>query len=265
MVLGWVLDGGPLGALFGYLIGKSLDNNSAARLSDGSSSQGGRASSAHGPYRNTGTSNDLTLALMVLVSAVMRADGTVRQSELDYVKRFLLKNFGEEKAKDLLLVLRDLNKKDIQLGDVCRQIKVNTDYSTRYHLLDFLMGLATADNDLTSGEERVLQSIRVHLGITVGDYMSMLERHNLGGYRQQSYGSSSAGSRRSSAKDPYKVLGLDSSASDEEVRRAYRRFAMKYHPDKVEHLGEEMKKNAEEQFREINEAYETIKSARGMK
>ena len=61
------------------------------------------------------------------------------------------------------------------------------------------------------------------------------------------------------------MLGLDNSATDDEVKKAYRRMAMKYHPDKVESMGEEVKKNAEAQFREINEAYEQIKTARGMK
>ena len=61
------------------------------------------------------------------------------------------------------------------------------------------------------------------------------------------------------------MLGLDSTATDEEIKKAYRRLAMKYHPDKVEGLGEEVKKNAEAQFREINEAYETLKNLRGFK
>lgn len=68
-----------------------------------------------------------------------------------------------------------------------------------------------------------------------------------------------------SRKDPYSVLGVDKNATDEEIKKAYRRLAMKYHPDKVEGLGEDVKRNAEAQFREINEAYEQIKSERGMK
>ena len=64
---------------------------------------------------------------------------------------------------------------------------------------------------------------------------------------------------------PYAVLGIDSNATDDEVKKAYRRLAMKYHPDRVENLGEEVRRNAEEQFKKINEAYETIRIARGLK
>jgi DnaJ like chaperone protein len=60
-------------------------------------------------------------------------------------------------------------------------------------------------------------------------------------------------------------LEIDSSATDDEVKKAYRKQAMKHHPDKVSHLGEEIRKAAEEKFQKLNEAYERIKSARGIK
>ena len=65
--------------------------------------------------------------------------------------------------------------------------------------------------------------------------------------------------------DPYKILEIDKNATDEEVRKAYRRLAVKFHPDKVESLGEDVKKNAEEKFKKIQAAYEQIKKERGMK
>ena len=64
--------------------------------------------------------------------------------------------------------------------------------------------------------------------------------------------------------DPYKVLGISPDATDEEVKKAYRRMAMKYHPDKVANAGEQIRQQATEKFRKINEAYEHIKKARGM-
>lgn len=263
--IGWA-SGGPIGALIGYYLGKKLFERDDERRPhiDQSYDDGNTYEDAprRGPYRNTGTKADLTVSLMVLVAAVMKADGVVRQSELNYVKRFLVKNFEEQKAKELLAVLRDLTKQEINVYDVCHQIKYNTDYSTRYHMLDFLMGLAAADNEFTASEENVLSLIRGYLGINLGDFISMRARHNNGRYSRDSRSSSGT---TQSGKDPYKVLGIDPSATDEEVKKAYRRFAMKYHPDKVEHLGEEMKKNAEKQFKEIQDAYETIKAARGIK
>ena len=63
----------------------------------------------------------------------------------------------------------------------------------------------------------------------------------------------------------YKILGIEESATDEEVKRAYRKMAVKFHPDKVAQMGEEFQKGAKEKFQKIQEAYEAIKKRRGMK
>ena len=278
--LGWV-GGGPIGALIGYCIGRAIEGFSEVsgpvKLGDSQyymGSDGTPRNGKHGRFHNTGTQDDIDVALLVLIAAVMKADGNVRREELDYVKQFLRKNYTEEKGKALLGMLRDLVKPEtyIDVDAVCKQIKENTDYNTRYHMMDFLFALAVADNAYFPEENTVIRVIAEKLGINSRDYVSMFTRHvnsrfnsNTGSgssyNRSRSYTSSSSTTR----KDPYKVLGIDSSATDDEVKKAYRRLAMKYHPDKVEGMGEEVKKNAEAQFREINEAYEQIKTARGMK
>lgn len=273
--LGWSMMG-PIGGIIGYLIGNSLEKRSEYRESLGGGSYGGgsygRPSGAH-RYSNTGSADDLSAALLVLIAAVMKADSVVRKSELELVKRFLVSNYGEEKAKELLLKLRDMQQEDFPINDICQQIKQNTDYTTRYHMLDFLFSIADADGEVTFQEQSLLRTISNRLGINARDFLSIMARHvagNFGGFGGGRSGGSGSGSSRSSSstgytKDPYKVLGLDSTATDEEIKKAYRRLAMKYHPDKVEGLGEEVKKNAEAQFREINEAYETLKNLRGIK
>lgn len=256
--MGWVI-GGPIGAVIGYFVGKSVTKtNPQLGGSDGMGDM-----RHQGRYTNTGTPQDLTVALIVLVAAVMKSDGQVRQSELNYVKRFLIKNYEEEKANDLLHMLRDVIKQDFDLRKVCRQIMVNTDYDTRYHMLDFLFGLAEADWSFDMAEERTLRLIATYLGINSQDFTGIYARHvgNKGGGGNSGASASSKGY----AEDPYKVLGIEGSATDEEVKRAYRRLALKYHPDKVEGMGEEVKRNAEAQFRKISEAYETIKRARNIK
>ena len=187
----------------------------------------------------------------------MKADGKVLKSELNHVKKFLVMNFGERQAQDLLHVLRDLMKMDYSVYEVCRQIRENTNYATRMHLFDFLYSVAVADDNCSAEEEAVLKTIASQLRISSYDYISIHERHTAG--RRASSSSSAA-----YTKNPYSVLGISDTATNEEVKKAYRRLAMKFHPDKVEGLGEEVKKNAEQQFREINEAYETIKSQRGI-
>ena len=267
--LGWAI-GGPIGGILGYLIGRafSSDEKQIGSQSWTDTSTSSSSSSGHrGPYRNTGTQQDVNVALMVLIAAVMKADGQVRRSELDYVKRFLLANYGEERGKEMLKVLQHLVEQEIKIDQVCQQIKVNTDYSTRYHMVDFLFGIGGADGEFHQTELNMLRLIAQYLGISASDYTSIHERHV--GRGDSGYSGASGGSGRSSRasyrKDPYKVLGIDSSASDDEVKKAYRRMAMKYHPDRVAGMSEEMQRNAAEQMKEINEAYEVIKTGRGLK
>lgn len=266
-LIGACISGIP-GGIAGFFMGMAVD---------GITGSGGRrrleepddqsSSTHHGPYRNSSTSDDIEACLVILIAAILKADGQVRRSELDYVKSFFAQSYDEEKGKRYLAMLRDLVKPEVNIDvrKACQQIKYHTDYTTRYHIVDFLFGLTMADNAFDANENSTISLIASVFGINTGDYASMYARH-VGGrtYGQQDRRTGSYTSS-SSHKDPYKILGLTSAATDEEVKKAYRRLAMKYHPDKVEGMGEEVKKNAAAQFREINEAYEQIKTARGMK
>ena len=64
--------------------------------------------------------------------------------------------------------------------------------------------------------------------------------------------------RRFSRQDPYQILGVEKGAPFNEVKAAYRKLAIKYHPDKVNHLGDEFKVLAEKRFKEIQEAYQEL-------
>ena len=260
--LGWAF-GGPIGALLGYWLGKAISPDK--QLGDTPGSNWQSAYTNHrGPYRNTGTQQDVNVALMVLIAAVMKVDGSVKKSELDYVKRFLLANYGEERGKEMLKVLQQMVQQEIPIDQICQQIKFNTDYSTRYHMVDFLFGIGGADGEFHQTEINMLRLIAQYLGISTSDYTSIFERHV--GHGDTGYSGNSHNSRTSSSstynKDPYRVLGIDSSATDDEVKKAYRKMAMKYHPDRVAGMSEEMQRNAAEQMKEINEAYEVIKQRR---
>lgn len=261
--LGWAC-GGPIGALLGYWLGRVLSSKDTPLIGN---QQQRTYTRRQGPYSNTGTQQDVSAAVLVLIAAVMNADGVVKKSELTHVKKWLVKNYSEEVALEMLQFLKNLKDQYIPVDDVCFQIKQNTTYSTRYHVLDFLFGLANADLEFNPSEERVLKKIANGLGINTTDYSSIHYRHSGYGNHGNSQDGRSyrSGNTSSYSKDPYAVLGINSSATDEEVKKAYRRLAMKYHPDKMEGMGEEVKHNAEEQFKAITEAYDVIKAARGIK
>lgn len=232
--LGWFL-GGPLGALFGFAVGSMFDTQS----------RGIYTTSYRGQQYNT-TAGDFALSLIVLVAAVMKADGKVVRSELDYVKNFFKTQFDLETANEALLMLRDLLKKDIPLGDVCRQIGNNMEYSSRLQLLHMLYGISLSDKHIDKREIATIETIASYMNISSKDRDSIRNMFI------------------PSADAYYKILEIDSSASNEEVKKAYRKMARKYHPDMVSHLGDDFKEIAHEKFRKVNEAYEGIKKNRNI-
>jgi len=229
--LGWVV-GGPIGGLLGFLVGSFFD---------GASIQTSTSSA-----RDITTPGAFGMSLLVLIAAVMKADGKVVKSELDYVKQFFIRQFGQETAKEALVMLRDLLKKEIPLRDVCMQIGRNMDYSSRLQLLHLLFGVAGADARFHPSEIKLIETISGYLGIASTDYLSIRNMFI------------------PETDSAYKILEIEASATNDDVKKAYRKMALKYHPDKVIHLGEEFRKTAEEKFKKVNEAYEKIKKERNI-
>ena len=233
--LGWVL-GGPIGAIIGYsLAGMSAQTHGAS----------GRAYQAQGyPQTQPG---DFIVSLLVLFSAVMKADKQMLKSEIDYVKQFLSKQFNQKQVQDFMTLFKDIVKQDYPLKDVCRQIARSMDHPSRLELIHVLFGLSKSDGHVHTDEVKIIHTIARYLNINDSDF-----------------GSIRAMFFRDTLSD-YTILEVDLSASDSEVKKAYRRMATKYHPDKVGHLGKELISLAEEKFKAVNDAYQNIKKERGMK
>jgi DnaJ like chaperone protein len=253
-ILGWAILG-PMGALIGFLAGTVFDifggtqitggdNNGTTwrRTTGGGYTTGG--SSTSDQYR-TGQRNSFMMSLLVLATAVIKADGKLSSAELQNVRNFIRTNFGDDAASQAEGIVRQLMTKDINIFEVGAQIKMYMNYSQRLQLFQYLVQLAQCDG-MVQAELDVLDSIASAIGLSNTDRDSLLNM-----YRQQ-------------ADSAYKVLGIEPTATDEEVRKAYKRMALKYHPDKVATLGEDVQKAAEEKFKKVQEAYETIKKERGM-
>ena len=174
----------------------------------------------------------------------MKADGKLLKSELDYVKNFLMQQFGVLQTKELMMVFKDILDQEYPLRDVCRQIQRSMDHPSRLELIHILYGLSASDGDVHEKEVQVIQAIANYLNINKNDYESI---------------------KATFANDkgaPYRILEIDENANEEEVKKAFRKMANKYHPDKVSHLGKEMQDLAEEKFKAVNDAYQQIKEHR---
>ena len=235
--LGWAFFG-PLGGLFGYAAGSLF--NSVQRA--------GAAAAAGGAAGPDAARTGFIASLLALTAAMMKADGRATKSELDVVKQFFAQQFGPEIARQALPVLRDLLRKDIPTGPVCAQIRMNMNSSQRMALLHFLYSLAHADGELHPAEGRLLARLASELGINAADVRSIAAMF----------------APRADPDADYRVLEIARTATDDEVRKAYRRMSMKHHPDKVAHLGPEFQKTATEKFQRVNAAYAAIKKSRGL-
>lgn len=240
--LGFVL-GGPIGAIVGALIGSVYDV-----LSDDPNTQ----TSTDRPKREKrrqATQGDVGVSIIVLLACVIKADGRVLKSEIAFVKPFLVRTFGEQGAHNALQLLKQLLQQDIDPVAVSQQIGQHLNYSVRLELLHLLLGVANADGELAPSELQVIHTIAIHMGISDADYQSLRSIY----------------CKQSDTNWAYTALEIAPTATDEEVKKAYRRMAMKYHPDKVANAGESIRQQANDKFRSINEAYEHIKTLRGIK
>ena len=222
---GWFF-GGPIGGIIGYYVGKNffsekIDSKKAFEIS-----------------------------LLILSSVVIKADGKVLKSELDYVKKFFTKTFGAKKSNEYFNMFNSLNKQDLnsKLRQVCMQLNSHIQHSSRLEIIHFLFGVAASDNEIHPKEVETIKKIATYMNINPYDFESIK-------FMIVAKGSSDS-------EKWYKILGLTKNAADADVKKAYRKMAVKYHPDKLIGVSEDIKKLAEEKFLAVKEAYEQIMKSR---
>ena len=256
---------GPLGALAGFILGSLFETGLDAvngpeeyNNREYDDNNGRRQYAEYQRQRSyEGQRNSFLFSMLTLSAYIIRADGKVMHSEMEVVRQFLRQNFGEiavQQGEDILRRLFDHQK---QVGaaqfrsiisSACAQIAQNMDYSQRLQLVNFLVVIAQADGSVHQKEIEAITEVSKYLGITTEDLNAMLNLRD----------------GATNLEAAYKVLGITKDATDEEVKAAYRKMALKHHPDRVATLGDDVKRAAEVKFKEINEAKDLIYKARGL-
>tara|TARA_B100001287_G_scaffold243068_1_gene218885 strand:- start:1220 stop:1921 length:702 start_codon:yes stop_codon:yes gene_type:complete len=217
---GWFF-GGPIGAIIGYYIGKNFftgknDNEKAYEVS-----------------------------LLILASLVIKADGKVRKEELNYVKDFFTRTFGQVKSKKYYEIFNTLNKQSLssKLRAICLQLTQSINHASRLQIIHFLFGVASSDNEIHQTEINVINKIATYLNVSSQDFQSISAMFVKGGSAIDTY---------------YKILEVDKNSSTDEIKKSYRKLVMKYHPDKLQGVSEDIVKLANEKFLSIQQAYEKV-------
>ncbi|WP_108867891.1 TerB family tellurite resistance protein [Aquimarina aquimarini] len=236
-ILGYIFFRFP-GAILGFILGSLLD---ASRSKNGSGFK------TVFSQETKVTPADFELNLLSLSSIVIKADGTVNQTELDYVRQYFVSAYGKERANATFRTFNDVIKnRHISAPRICAYINQHTRYPSRLQILHFLFGIANADGSVSSSEANEIQKIAGFLRINFKDFESIKAMF----FRTGDHA--------------YKILEIDKNATDAEVKKAFRSMAKKYHPDKVQHMDEIHIKGAEEKFKEVQKAYDQIKKERGI-
>ncbi|WP_419213372.1 TerB family tellurite resistance protein [Maribacter sp. X9] len=231
---------GLSGAILGFFAGSIIDGLFG--------SDKGKARSVFDDYTRPNVSPaDFELNLLSLCSIVIKADGQVSQSEMDYVRQYFVGTYGKDKANAIFRTFNEVNKKqEISAQRICAFLAQRTRYEVRLQLLHFLFGIAQADGSITNPEAQKIREIAGYLRVSLNEFESIKAMFI------------------KSADNSYKILDIEKSATDAEVKKAYREMAKKYHPDRVNTKDEAIKKGAEEKFKQVQTAYETIQKERGL-
>jgi dnaJ domain protein len=265
--LGWILSGGNvLGAIAGYCIGSMLSE--ATSTAERENGFNGNGNTFRNDYSDTQFNqrpfeedrNSFLFSMLVLSSYIIKADGKIMHSEMNCVRNFLRNNFGEQavrQGEDILLKLFEMQKQQgattfkETIRKSCVEISFHMNIGQRLQLLDYLIIIAKVDGIVSPEEVYALKEVAANLGLSAQDVDSML---NMEASSNQQIGLDEA----------YKILGISPNATNDEVKAAYRKMALKHHPDRVSTLGDDVREAAEKKFQEINNAKERIYKARGL-
>lgn len=235
------------GAIIGYLIGSIFESSNSVEKDE----------------QNYNTNNfyreDFSHSFLVLTASILKADGNVTKNELEFVKELYKQNFGVDKTRVDMLKLRDILNSHLNIDSSCIGINQNMIKSEKVKLIHYLFGIAQADGDISNNELNLLQYIAQKLIISQWDFEAIKIKFTYTG-NNSSYGNSS----KVSSTDNYKELEIEPNASDEEIKKTYRKLARQYHPDKHASKPATEVKTAEEKFKKIQQAYNQIKKERGL-
>ena len=192
------------------------------------------------------SSKDFEINLLALASLVIKADGKVTQNELDFVRRYFVSAYGKNRANEVFKIFnQNVKNKGISVSKISRLFNLALNYESRLQVIHFLFGIAKADGNISELEIKKLLEFSNLFKLSYADFLSIKAM-----FVQET-------------DNAYKILELNKTATNDQIKKSYRELAKKHHPDKVQHLGDAYVKAAQDKFQQIQKAYQNIKNERG--
>jgi DnaJ like chaperone protein len=249
--------GGPLGALLGAALGHRFDKGYKALTDTPSAAEVERIQSA------------FFTATFSVMGYLAKSDGRVSEAEIQVARNIMAQMQLNADQKSAAINLFYQGKRDdFNLDEVLQQFK--QECQRRRNLIqmfiEILILTVLADGTVHKAERDRLHYIGRQMGLApfiIDQLIKMVQAQQQFAYDQAGH---TEAARKATIKDAYAVLGVEESASDADIKKAYRRLMNQHHPDKLvaKGLPEEMMRLATEKTQEIKKAYEEIKKARGL-
>lgn len=206
----------------------------------------------------TETHNAFVFLLVNILVKIAQIDGKVTKDEINTIHRFFQHNLHY--TQNQLYWVKELVKEalgsTVSLENLLQEFRQKFTYEPRLILLELIYQVLYSNEHVSDAELQLARNISEYLEISAYDQRSIEAKYRAG-FR------AAAAPEEPSDSRYYEILGLAPGAGFSEVKTAYRKLSMKYHPDKVGHLGDEFKKVAEEKMKELNGAYEYLKKKSG--
>ncbi len=203
----------------------------------------------------TETHNTFVFLLVNILVKIAQVDGKVTRDEVRTIRHFFQYNLHY--SQNQLYWVKELIKEALgstaSIELLLQEFRQKFAYQPRLILLELIYQVLYSNEKVSDEELRLARNIAEFLEISAYDQRSTEARYRAG------YRGGAAGPGEIGEDKYYAILGLSPGADFSEIKAAYRKLSMKYHPDKVGHLGTEFKKVAEEKMKEINNAYEYLK------
>lgn len=257
------------GPLIGFIFGMAATHNviAAAILAFlGLVIQGGILTARkNATLHNTsllGEEADFVKVIIGLAAIVIKADGKIGERQLGFVEKKLMRDYSARRVQKLMSLLKDELKEEKEVEQFTNQIEEEFTDASKIQLMHFLIGLSILDGVLATGELNCLREISVKINLSLRTFDTILAMFK---FRHEYEQRNTNPKKKTSSQlldSAYKILGIDKTVTDVEVKKAYRKLAVAHHPDKVTHLGEEFLKAANEKFQIIVSAYDLIQKDR---